>query len=152
MARRRSSESSETDQATGDASLSPQSEQTSSLPDERPQTPSADDQPKKEWAKDPHNYASINVGRTNEGPHVVLLRSHRYKQMQLSFDEKPPSEVLDKLRDAGWKWHVQDKVWTLPVERGNEWRAAQDAERMLKEVGNLIRQKNGLEPAEMPYL
>jgi hypothetical protein len=105
----------------------------------------------RKYAPDPHNYASVAIGPEHDD-RVVLSRSHRFKQMQLSFPSKPDDEVLSKLRDAGWKWNGPDRVWTLPIERGYEWRSVKDAELMLRDVGNLIREKKGLEPVSMPNL
>jgi hypothetical protein len=116
------------------------------------EAPANDGEPERKWAPDPHPYASVNLGTSADSPHVILLRSHKYKQMQLMFDEKPPEEAIAMLRDAGWKWRGQETGWTLSIERGAEWRAAQSAEHMLRDIGNLIRGQKGLEPVSMPNL
>ena len=76
-----------------------------------------------------------------------LLRSNRFNQMQIRFDEKPPTEYREKLHNAGWKWRQAEEIWTMQLDSEQKWRAHADAERLFYEIGNGIRADLNLPPA-----
>ncbi len=75
-----------------------------------------------------------------------LFRNHRFRSLGIKFDEKPPAEITQQLRDTGWQWYGQEKVWVKPLEKGNEWRIVADAEKQFRALGNTLREMRGLEP------
>jgi hypothetical protein len=89
-------------------------------------------------APDPFGIASDYVAG------VHLSESRRYGKMLLAFDEKPTPEVTGKLKDAGFRWEPQEKVWTLGTY-GNPMSARIEADRVFKEVSKLIREQRGIE-------
>ena len=75
-----------------------------------------------------------------------LLRSHKYKQMQMEFEQKPDDKYLAMLKEAGWVDRVESEgIWTKQVGQG-QWQPVADAERLFKEIANGIRRDKGLEP------
>lgn len=95
---------------------------------------------------DPRPIMSIALGDTKGSPRIQLLRSHRYKQMQLRFDQQPDDKYLVMLNEAGWRDRTEEEgIWTKQVESGM-WQPVADAERLFKEIGNGIRKDKGLNP------
>ncbi len=89
---------------------------------------------------------SASIGEGRGSPRMQLLRSHRFKQMQMRFDIQPDDHHLMKLKEAGWRDRTQDEgIWTKQVATG-EWQPVADAERLFKEIANAIREEKGLEP------
>jgi hypothetical protein len=43
---------------------------------------------------------------------VHLFESRQDRQMAIQFDDKPGQPVLDKLKDAGYRWNASERVWT----------------------------------------
>jgi hypothetical protein len=84
----------------------------------------------------------------NDG-RMQLLRSHRYKQMQIRFDRQPDEKHLMKLKEAGWRDRTEEEgIWTRQVPKG-EWKPVADAERIFREIANDIRKDKGLEPVSV---
>lgn len=42
---------------------------------------------------------------------VRLFESRRDHQMALKFNEKPSQAVIDKLKEAGYRWNPVDMIW-----------------------------------------
>jgi hypothetical protein len=114
------------------------------------EVPDDGDQERRVSLPDPHWSDSISLTNAKDGPRIHLGRSRRYRQMLIAFDVKPEGEVggqvLATLRDQGWRYHAKDKAWTVQLERGAEWRTAADAEKLFRDVGNTLREANGLPP------
>jgi hypothetical protein len=98
---------------------------------------------------DPLPFASITLGESNNAPKMRLFRSQRFQQMALQFDEKPDVKYTEMLREAGYRWRGDDKVWTRQINRTEKWKSHADAERIFSEIGNSIRADKGLEPVAM---
>ena len=95
---------------------------------------------------DPRGVMSVSLGDGNGSPRMQLLRSHRYRQMQIHFDRQPDDKYLMMLKDAGWADRTESEgIWTKQVAQG-EWKPVADAERLFKDIANSIRRDKGLEP------
>jgi N12 class adenine-specific DNA methylase/SAM-dependent methyltransferase len=95
---------------------------------------------------DPRGVMSASLGDEKGSPRIQLLRSHKFKQMQIRFDEQPDQKYLAKLKEAGWTDRTRSEgVWTKQVGHG-EWQTVADAERLFKDIANSIRKDKGLEP------
>ena len=99
------------------------------------------EQPKK-FAPDPFGIAS------DKAAGVRLAESRRYRQSLLSFDDKPPQEVTDKLKEYGFRWNSQDKLWARPIEAAAALQDRIDAEKLFQEVATMLRKAKGLAPQE----
>ena len=87
---------------------------------------------------------SVSISEVKGGPRMQLLRSHRFKQMQLRFDRQPDEQYLAKLHEAGWTDRTESEgIWTRQVAPG-EWKPVADAERLFKDIANAIREARGL--------
>jgi hypothetical protein len=95
---------------------------------------------------DPHCIEQVSLTTERDGAMMRLFRNHKFRSMAIKFDEKPPAVITQQLRDNGWSWHGQDKVWVKPLERGNEWRTVADAEKNFRAIANNLRGARGLEP------
>ena len=83
---------------------------------------------------------------------VRLFESRQDRVMAIKFDEKPIPAVLEKLKDAGYRWNPRDKVWVYPVRPEAARTTRIDAERLYQEVRGLIRQDKGIESGqEIPF-
>ncbi len=98
---------------------------------------------------DPMPFASITLGDRNDAPKMRLFRSQRFQQVALQFDEKPDAKYTEMLREAGFRWRGDDKVWTRQIPREEKWKSHADAERLFAAIGNAIRADKGLEPVTL---
>jgi hypothetical protein len=104
-----------------------------------PATPVAAFQP------DPFSVISVALTDSNDGPRVRLFRNRRFNQMAIQFDEKPPEEVRQRLRDEQYKWRDAEGVWTIQL--GEQKASGQiAAERLVVELANSIRAEAWLPP------
>jgi hypothetical protein len=75
-----------------------------------------------------------------------LLRSHRFKQMQLRSDEPLDEKYLVMLKEAGWRDRTEEEgIWTKQIPTGS-WQTVLDAERLFERIANGMRADKGLEP------
>jgi hypothetical protein len=88
---------------------------------------------------------------------VRLFESKQDRQMAIKFGEgrpedKPSQAVIDKLKDAGYRWNPNHKIWTQPVRGDSAMRTRIDAERLYQEIRTMIREEKGIEPGqEVPF-
>jgi hypothetical protein len=95
---------------------------------------------------DPRGVMSASLGDTKGSPRMRLLRSHKFKQMQVEFEQQPEPKYLAMLKEAGWTDRTESEgVWTKQVGQG-QWQPVADAERLFKDIANAIRKDKGLEP------
>jgi hypothetical protein len=88
---------------------------------------------------------------------VRLFESKEDRQMAIKFGEgrpedKPSQAVIDKLKEAGYRWNPTDKIWAHPVKGDSAMRTRIDAERLYQEIRTMIREEKGIEPSqEVPF-
>jgi len=88
---------------------------------------------------------------------VRLFESKQDRQMAIKFGEgrpedKPSQAVIDKLKDAGYRWNPAHKIWTYPVRADSALRTRIDAERLYQEIRTMIREEKGIAPGqEVPF-
>jgi hypothetical protein len=107
----------------------------------------------KKWtpAPDPFGIAKDNLAG------VRLFESKQDRQMAIKFGEgrpedKPSQAVLDKMKEAGYRWNPADRVWTHPVTPDSAMSIRIDAEHLYQEVRQMIRQEKGIEAEqEVPF-
>jgi hypothetical protein len=75
---------------------------------------------------------------------VRLFESKRDRQMAIKFEDKPSQPVIDKLKEAGYRWNPADKFWTHPVTEDAVHTTRVDAKRLYEEVRQMIRQEKGI--------
>ena len=100
------------------------------------------------YAADPHEKMSVSLSDVRGGPAMHLLRSHKYKQMQVRFDrEQPDEKYLKMLKDAGWRDRTQEEgVFTKQIDPNARWQSVDRMEQEFREVANAIRKAKGLGP------
>jgi hypothetical protein len=100
------------------------------------------------YAADPHEKISVSLSDVRGGPAMHLLRSYKYKQMQVRFDREQPDErFLKMLTDAGWRDRTQEEgVFTKQIDRDAKWQSVDKMEKEFREVANAIREAKGLGP------
>jgi hypothetical protein len=76
---------------------------------------------------------------------VRLFENKQARVMALKFDDKPAQPILDKVKDAGFRWNPTDLVWTKPVRGDSAMATRIDAERLYQEVRQMIRQDKGVD-------
>jgi hypothetical protein len=83
---------------------------------------------------------------------VRLFESKRDRQMALKFEDKPSQAVIDKLKEAGYRWNPVDRIWAHPVKSDSAMSTRIEAERLYQEVRQMIRQEKGIETSqEVPF-
>jgi hypothetical protein len=81
---------------------------------------------------------------------VRLFESKRDRQVAIKFGEgraedKPSQAVIDKLKQAGFRWNRTDKIWARPVTADAAMSVRIEAERLYQEIRGMIRQEKGIE-------
>jgi hypothetical protein len=107
----------------------------------------------KKWvtAPDPFGIATDNLAG------VRLFESKQDRQMAIKFGEgrpedKPSQAVIDKMKEAGFRWNPADRIWAHPVYADSAMTTRIDAERLYQEVRQMIRQEKGIETGqEVPF-
>lgn len=96
---------------------------------------------KKKWtpAPDPFGIAKDNLAG------VRLFESKQDRQMAIKFEDKPSQAVIDKIKEAGFRWKPADKIWAHPVYPESAMTTRIDAEKLYQEVCKMIRQEKGIE-------
>ena len=88
---------------------------------------------------------------------VRLFESKQDRQMAIKFgdgspEDKPSQAVIDKVKEAGYRWNPADRIWAHPVEADSAIRTRIEAGRLYEEVRQMIRQEKGIETAqEIPF-
>jgi hypothetical protein len=88
---------------------------------------------------------------------VRLFESKQDRQMAIKFGEgrpedKPSQAVIDKMKEAGFRWNPADRIWAHPVTSESAMRTRIEAERLYQDVCKMIRQEKGIETGqEIPF-
>lgn len=83
---------------------------------------------------------------------VHLFENRQDRLMVIKFDEKPSADVLNRLKDSGFRWNPRDKVWVTPIRPDSARAIRIEAERAYQSVSSMIRQEKGIESGpEVPF-
>jgi hypothetical protein len=88
---------------------------------------------------------------------VRLFESKQDRQMAIKFGEgrledKPNQEVIDTLKEAGYRWNPLDKIWVHPIRSDSAMATRIEAERLYQEVRQMVRQQKGIDTSqEVPF-
>lgn len=106
------------------------------------------------YAADPHEKISISLSDIPGGPAMHLLRSHRYRQMQIKFQgEQPDEQQQARLKQLGWTDRTESEgVYTKQIDPDKRWQSVQKMELEFRDVANAIRKDKQLEPVLMEGL
>ena len=101
---------------------------------------------RKKWTPTPDPFGIA----TDYQADVSLFESKRDRRMAIKFGEgrpedKPSQAVIDKMKEAGYRWHPSQRVWAHPVRAESAMGTRIEAERLYQNVCNMIRQEKGLE-------
>jgi hypothetical protein len=66
------------------------------------------------------------------------------RRVEIAFDDKPPQEVIDKLKENGYRYNSQDKLWAKPIRDDSAMRTRIEAERLYQETADMLRQSKGI--------
>jgi hypothetical protein len=100
---------------------------------------------------DPFQIATDNLAG------VRLFESKQDRQMAIKFGEggpedKPSQAVIDRMKEAGYRWNPADRIWAHPVDSDSAMSTRIAAERLYQEVRQMIRQEKGIETGpEVPF-
>ena len=123
------------DEPAGDTAQEP-SPEASTSPERQPGD--EPDKPKRKFAPDPFGVASDYLAG------VHLRQSRLNRRVEIAFDDKPPPEVINKLKENGYRYSSHDKVWTKPIHEDNAMRTRIESERLYKETAEMVRQSKGI--------
>jgi len=84
---------------------------------------------------------------------VRLFESKQDRQMAIKFGEgrpedKPSEAVIDRIKEAGYRWNPADRIWAHPVGGESAMSTRIDAERLFQEVCKMIRLEKGIEAGQ----
>jgi len=102
-------------------------------------------------APDPYGIATDTVAG------VRLFESRQDRQVAIKFgdgrpEDKPSQAVIDRMKDAGYRWNPADRIWAHPVRSESAMSTRIEAEWLYQEVRQMIRQEKGIEPAQdLPF-
>ncbi|MBI1347074.1 hypothetical protein GC163_12385 [bacterium] len=102
-------------------------------------------------APDPFGIAIDNLAG------VRLFESKQDRQMAIKFGEgrpedKPSQAVIDKMKEAGFRWNPADRIWAYPVRSDSAMSTRIEAERLYQDVCKMIRREKGIETGqEIPF-
>jgi len=83
---------------------------------------------------------------------VRLFESRQDRQMAIKFDEKPSQDIIDLLKEEGYRWNPRDKIWAHPVRSESARATRIEAEQLYQEVRSMIRHDKGIEAGpEVPF-
>ena len=88
---------------------------------------------------------------------VRLFESREDGQMAIKFgsgrpEDKPSQAVIDKMKEAGYRWNMADRIWTFPVRPDSAMSTRIDAEKLYQEVRQMIREEKGIEASpDVPF-
>ena len=83
---------------------------------------------------------------------VRLFEGRQDRLMMIKFEEKPGSEVLNRMKEFGVRWNPRDMVWVHPIRPDNEHSIRVEAGRLYQEVRSMLREAKGLENnQEIPF-
>jgi hypothetical protein len=107
----------------------------------------------KKWVAtpDPFGIATDNVTG------IRLFESKQDRQMAIKFGEgrpedKPSQAVIDKLKEAGYRWNPADRIWAHPVWPDSAMTTRIEAEKLYQELRQMIRREKGIEARqEVPF-
>ena len=106
----------------------------------------------KKWqpAPDPFGIAADYVAG------VRLFESKQDRQMAIMFGEgrpedKPSQAVIDRMKQAGYRWNPSDRIWAHPVRAESAKSTRIEADRLYQEVCKMIRQEKGIEAPGIPF-
>jgi hypothetical protein len=83
---------------------------------------------------------------------VRLFENRKDRLMVIKFEQRPSTDVLDRLKDSGFRWNPRDQVWVHPIYSEQARRIRIEAERLYQEVRDLIRQEKDIDSGqEIPF-
>jgi len=88
---------------------------------------------------------------------IRLFESRQDRQMAIKFGEgraedKPSQAVIDKLKEAGFRWNRTHKIWARALTAESSMSIRIEAERLYQEIRGMIRQEKGIEASpEVPF-
>lgn len=109
---------------------------------------------------DPHGRHMIDIG---EGRKMRLFLDRKYRQNAIQFtapegeNPKPAPEDIEFLKDHGFRWRNEERVWTKQLARdtdANRYARAdsdKEAEDDFVELANRIRTRKGMPPVEYSF-
>ena len=100
-------------------------------------------QRKRVSAPDPFGIARDNLAG------VRIFESRHDRQMAIQFGEgrpedKPSQAVIDRMKQAGYRWNPSDRIWAFPVVPESAMRTRSEAQRLYQEVCKMIRLEKGI--------
>jgi hypothetical protein len=75
---------------------------------------------------------------------VRLFESRQDRRVAIRFDDKPSQAVIDRMKEAGYRWKAADKIWAHPVYPDSAMTTRIDAEYLYQEVCQMIRAEKGI--------
>lgn len=100
-------------------------------------------QKKREQLADPFGIAVDNVAC------VRLLESRQDRQMAIKFgdgsaESKPSEAVIERMKEAGFRWNPRDRIWAHPLRGNFDMTTRIEAEQLYQEVRQMIREEKGV--------
>jgi hypothetical protein len=79
---------------------------------------------------------------------VRLFENRQARVMAIKFDERPGQPVLDRVKEQGYRWNPESRVWTRSIRDDSAMSTRIDAERLYHEVRDMIRQDKKIDAGQ----
>ena len=74
------------------------------------------------FGPDPRELMTVTLGSSNADPKMHLLRSFKYRQVQIRFDQAPEDKYKLMLKEAGWRDRTEEEgIWTKQIPKDSGW-------------------------------
>ena len=88
---------------------------------------------------------------------VRFFESSRDRQVAIKFGEgrpedKPSQAVIDRMKEAGYRWNPADRIWAFPVLTESAMSTRIEAKRLYNDVCQMIRQEKSIDTQpDLPF-
>jgi hypothetical protein len=84
---------------------------------------------------------------------IRQFESRRDRQVAFKFGEgrpedKPSPQVIDKLKQAGYRWNRNDRIWAHALTPDSSMSTRIKADELYKEIRGMVRQDKGIETGQ----
>jgi hypothetical protein len=98
----------------------------------------------KKWAAAPDPFGIA----TDTLAGVRLFESKQDRQMAFKFEDKPSQAIIDRMKEAGYRWNPAHRIWAHPVSSDSAMSTRIEAEQLYQEVRQMIRQEKGIDAGQ----
>ena len=74
-----------------------------------------------------------------------LIGNKKIREAVVAFEEKPSAEVITLMKDAGFQWLAEAKVWAHEIRSESAWQDRAHGEATFEAAAKAVRSERGIE-------